>query len=146
MPERPPGRGRGIAAIGLEVGVQPPDAGLDALFGLALPFREGVQLVHQPFRVNPAQGVTADIELAGIVAEDDRLVAKAALHETTPQRAFAGDARRIGMGRARGDREGFQMGRPRFRVGEMPPLMLMLAARSPAPGAGGRACTPAPPR
>ena len=30
---------------------------------------EGVQLMHQPFRVNPAQRVPADVELSGIIAQ-----------------------------------------------------------------------------
>jgi hypothetical protein len=30
---------------------------------------EGVQLMHQPFRMNPAQRVPTDVELPGIVAQ-----------------------------------------------------------------------------
>ncbi len=32
---------------------------------------ESVKLVDEPFAMDPAQGVAADVELAGVVAEDD---------------------------------------------------------------------------
>lgn len=66
---------RWIVAIFLDVGVKPPDAVLDALFGPAL-LAECVQLVHQPLAnplaMDPAQGVIAHPELASAVGNDDR--------------------------------------------------------------------------
>ena len=53
----------GVAAIGLEISVQPPDAGPNTLLGPALVFAEGVQLVHQALCMHPAQCMAADVEL-----------------------------------------------------------------------------------
>ena len=63
--QAPPGRRRGVAAIGLEISVQPPDAGPNTLLGPALVFAEGVQLVHQALCMHPAQCMAADVELEG---------------------------------------------------------------------------------
>jgi hypothetical protein len=46
---------------------------LDTFLGPALPFAESIQFMHQPFRVNPTERVKADVELAGVVAEDCRV-------------------------------------------------------------------------
>jgi hypothetical protein len=35
-----------------------------------LPVGEGVELVHQPFGMHPAQGVPVERELAGVVGQD----------------------------------------------------------------------------
>ena len=43
-----------IVAIVLDIGVKPPDAVPDALFGPALVLAECVQLVNQPFAMDPA--------------------------------------------------------------------------------------------
>src|SRR5262245_26151800 len=43
-----------LAAVALEIGVEPPDALLDAVDGLALLVGEGVELVHQPLGMDPA--------------------------------------------------------------------------------------------
>jgi hypothetical protein len=45
--------------------------------------------------MNPAQGVAADIELAGIVAEDDGLGQEAVRLDAAPQRALGGEADRV---------------------------------------------------
>jgi hypothetical protein len=59
-----------LLALGFEVGVEPPDQPAHSLLGGVLILGEGVEPVHQAFGVDPAQRVAADIELAGIVAED----------------------------------------------------------------------------
>ena len=38
---------------------------------------EGLQLVHQALGMDPAQRVVADVELAGVVTDDHRLVEEA---------------------------------------------------------------------
>lgn len=46
--------------------------------------------------MDPAERVMSDIELTGIVTDDDRPVEKAARFDALPERAFAGDKQRIG--------------------------------------------------
>ena len=46
------------------------------LLGGTLQVGKGVELVHQPLRMHPAQRMLADVKLAGIVADDDRLAEK----------------------------------------------------------------------
>src|SRR5881227_1949320 len=65
-------RGR-IGAIGLEVAIEPPDQPADVGLRALMQVGERVQLVHQAFGMDPAQGVAPDVELPGIVADDDRL-------------------------------------------------------------------------
>jgi hypothetical protein len=43
----------------------------------ALLVREGIELVHQAFGMDPAQAVVADIELAGVVADNHGVGQKA---------------------------------------------------------------------
>jgi hypothetical protein len=64
-------RGR-IAAIGFQVVVEPSDKGADGAGGI-VSVGESVELVNQPHGMDPAQPMPADIELAGIVADDHRL-------------------------------------------------------------------------
>src|SRR5208337_1049864 len=59
---------RRCQAIGLEVGVVPPDQPADMLLGGALLVGERLQLVHQALGMDPAQAMLADIELPGVVA------------------------------------------------------------------------------
>jgi hypothetical protein len=54
--------------------VEPPDQIADELLGGPMPVGEGVQLVHQPFRVDPAQRVPADRERSRVVAQDDAII------------------------------------------------------------------------
>lgn len=64
-------RRRRIVAIGLEVGVEPPDQAADALLGGAMMIGEGVELVDQALGMDPAQGMAPDVELSSVVADDD---------------------------------------------------------------------------
>jgi hypothetical protein len=47
---------------------------------------EGVQLVHQPFRVHPAKRMVADIELASVIADNYDLAQQPMCLDATPQR------------------------------------------------------------
>src|SRR3954470_1431949 len=59
--------------VGLEVGVEPPDQAAHVLLGGPLRVAEGLQLVDQALGVDPAQCVLADVELPGVITDDDRL-------------------------------------------------------------------------
>ena len=66
-----PGTQRGRPAftrfgpVNLEIGVKIPDQPAHQFLGGAMLLGEGVHFMHQPFRVNPAQRVPPDVELAG---------------------------------------------------------------------------------
>jgi hypothetical protein len=59
-----------MAAPSLETSVVPPDQDADAALGGALGVGERIEFVNQTFGVDPAQAMRADIELAGVVADD----------------------------------------------------------------------------
>jgi hypothetical protein len=50
--ELPLALGCGLCAIGLEIGVEGPNAALDVFFGLALLVGEGIELVYEAFRMD----------------------------------------------------------------------------------------------
>ena len=79
---------------------------------------EGLQLVHQPLGMDPAQRVLADVELPGIVADDDGLAQEAVLGHGAPERALGGDADRVGRHRQPGEAEMLEMALPGRLVGE----------------------------
>ena len=54
----------------------------------------------------------SDIELAGIVAEDDAVAQEAMRLDAAPQRTLGGDARRIGRDGELGDAKLVEVGRP----------------------------------
>ena len=58
-------------AIGLEVGIKPPDQRAYALLCVAVQIGEGVELVHQPLCMDPTQRMSANGKLTGIIADDD---------------------------------------------------------------------------
>ena len=60
----------------------------------------------------------ADVELAGVVADDDGILEQAMGDHAAPQRAFGGDLQRIGMHPEPGDAEALEMGHPRLLVFE----------------------------
>lgn len=111
---------RGVCAIGLEVGVEPPDQRAQVLLRRALRIGEGVEPVHQALGMHPARRVAAGIELAGIVAQDDRLAPVSMRGDAAPQRALGGDARRREAAVEAGNAEPLQMRRPGRGGGEEP--------------------------
>src|SRR5215831_18377972 len=58
-------------AIGFEIAIERPDQSTNPSLGLALLIGEGVELVNETLGMNPAQPMLADIELTGVVADDD---------------------------------------------------------------------------
>ena len=85
---------RWVAAIGFEVGIEPPYQAAHALLSSTMPVGEGVELVNQPLGMDPAQTVATDIELAGIVANDHGLLEEAMGLDAAPQCPFGGDQHR----------------------------------------------------
>ena len=83
--------------VGFEVAVEPPDQRSLVLLHPALVIREGVELVHEALGMHPAQRMTPDHELTGIIADDHRLGQEAVCLDRTPERALGGDAHRIGV-------------------------------------------------
>ena len=57
--------------------------------------RECIQLVHQPFRMHPAQRVPADGELSGIVAQQHGVVQEAVLVNAAPLSSLGGNQHRV---------------------------------------------------
>ena len=57
---------------------------------------ERIQLMHQPFRVNPAQRVPADIELTRVVAQHDGVTQEVVRLNAAPKRALGRDLNWIG--------------------------------------------------
>jgi hypothetical protein len=58
----------GLDLVNLKTRVEVPDQFAHSLLSGAMQIRECVQLMHQPFRMDPAQRVLANGELSGIVA------------------------------------------------------------------------------
>ena len=113
----------GAPAIGLEIAVEPPDQRADAALGGALLVGEGVELVDQALGMDPAQGVVADIELAGVVADDHGVGQEAVRLDAAPQRPLGGDQDRIGSDLEGGDAEPVEMCAPGRLIGEEPVRM-----------------------
>ena len=63
--------------------------------------------------MHPAQRVTADVELAGVIADDDRIGQQPMVRHAAPQRPLGGDPDRVGMHLESRDPDALQMGRPR---------------------------------
>jgi len=76
--------------------------------------------VDQALGVDPAERMFADVELPGIVGNDDRAVEEALGADCSPQRALGGDRHRVGVDLQPGDAELVEMGLPCGGVGEMP--------------------------
>jgi hypothetical protein len=81
--------------VGLEVGVERPNEGANIVLGFAGDGGEGFEFVNQPFGMHPAQRVRADIELSGIVGQDDGILDEAVVHDGAPHGAFGGDCHRV---------------------------------------------------
>ena len=89
-------RGR-MLAIGFESAIELPDQCADAALGGALLMREGVELVNEALGMDPAQAVSADIELTGVGADDNGVGEKAVRLDAAPQGALGSDQHRIGV-------------------------------------------------
>src|SRR5215210_6493671 len=91
---RPEGAGPAGARVclpRLEVAVEPPDQLPCRLNGLSLSPRRWDQLMNQALGVNPAQGVGAQPELAGVVGHDHGAAQQPMMADRAPQRALGRD-------------------------------------------------------
>src|SRR5208283_6121354 len=68
-PQRKAAAFLGIGPVSLEIGVEDPDQLAHLLLCGAMQIREGVQLMHQPLGMDPAQRVSAHRELPCIIAQ-----------------------------------------------------------------------------
>lgn len=82
-------------------------------------FVEAVEFMNEAFCVNPAQGMAPDFELAGAIADDDRLIEETMGADTPPQRAFAGNQQRVGRNREVHDAKSLEMGKPCIVINKM---------------------------
>src|SRR5713101_7637737 len=112
-----PGR---MLAIGFEIAIEPPDQCARSALSLALFIGEGIELVNEALGMDPAQAVRADIELPGIIADDDGVGQEAMRLDAAPQGALAGDQYRIGVDLESRDAEAVEMCGPGDLAGEEP--------------------------
>src|ERR1700694_4878550 len=103
--------------IGFEIAIEPPDQPPDAVLSSALLIGEGVELVNQALGMDPAQAVLADIELTGVVADDDGVGEQAMCLDAAPQGTVGGEDR-IRVDLERRDSEPFEMCGPGRTIGE----------------------------
>lgn len=61
--------------------------------------------MDQSLGMDPAQSMLDDLELAGVIADNDGVAEQAVLLDAAPERAFGGDLHRIGHDRERPDAE-----------------------------------------
>jgi hypothetical protein len=71
------GLGRRRCRIGLQTGIEFPDAITDRLLCDAAVFRESIEFVDEPFGMHPAQCMLADVELTGAVGDDNGVIEQA---------------------------------------------------------------------
>jgi len=83
-----------MAAPSLETAVEQPDQAADAALRGALGVGERIELVNQALGMNPAEAMRADIELAGVVADDHGIGEQAMRLDAAPQSAFGGESAR----------------------------------------------------
>ena len=110
-------RGR-MLAIGFEIAIEPPDQRARSALSLALFIREGVELVNEALGMDPAQAVRADVELPGVIADDDGVGQEAMRLDAAPQGALGGDHDRIGVDLESRDAEAVEMSGPGDLAGE----------------------------
>ena len=77
-----------IGLVHLQISVEVPDQLAPLLLGGAIAVREGVQLVHQPFRMDPAQCVLANGKLSGIIAQHHGIVQEVVRVNAAPDRSL----------------------------------------------------------
>ena len=86
-----------ILPIDFEIAIERPDQSTNSGLGLALIIGEGIELVNEPLGMNPEQAMLADIELTGIVADDDGIGQEAMCLDAAPQGSLGGHHNGIGI-------------------------------------------------
>jgi hypothetical protein len=80
-----------LCLVGFKIGIELPDLGSNPCNVLAMAVIERLQLMNQPFRMNPTQAMREDIELARIIADDDHVCCDMQTGESTQQGTLGGD-------------------------------------------------------
>jgi hypothetical protein len=88
-----------------------------------IPTRLSSRNMHQPLGMDPAQRVLAEVELPGVVADNDRLAQEPVCGHGAPRCALGGDAHRIGRHLQTGDAELLEMTLPGGLIGKQALLM-----------------------
>lgn len=86
----------GLEPVCLEAGVEVPDQAAHTLLSGAMLVGKRVELMHQAFRMHPAQRMPANVELPGVIAQHHALREEFVRLNAAPQSAFGGDPHRIG--------------------------------------------------
>ena len=108
-PQAPGAPWIGVALIGLQVGIEPPDQAALEIDGAAMRGTQRLQLMDEPFGIHPAQGMVADPELAGTIGDDHRVTQQVLVAYRPPECGFGGDLERIGGDLERIEAEPVQM-------------------------------------
>ena len=74
--------------------------------------------MHQPFRVYPAQRMTADVELSSIIAQHHAVAEEFMRLNAAPHSALGGDPHRVGRDVERGQAKSVEVRQPRGLIGE----------------------------
>ena len=109
-----------IGLVRLEISVEVPDQFPHLLLGGAMRLREGVQFVHQPFGMDPAQCVLADLELPGIIAQHHGIAQEVVRVDAAPDRCLGGDLHRIRRRGQSGEFKPVKLCRPGGLIGKDP--------------------------
>ncbi len=124
-----------MLTIGFEVAIEPPDQRARSALGRTLRIGEGIELVNEALGMDPAQAVRADVELPGVVTDDDGVGQEAMRLDAAPQGALGGDHDRIGVDLESRDAESVEMRGPGDLGGE-DPLGMFGQAGDHRPGQG----------
>ncbi len=108
----------GFEPASLEAGVEVPDQVANLILRGTMAVVERIQLMRQPFRMNPAQRVPADIELTRVVAQHDGVTQEFVRLNAAPQRALGRDRNWIGRNVQRREAEPIEMRQPRCPISE----------------------------
>ncbi len=74
-----------MLTIGFEVAIEPPDQRARSALGRTLRIGEGIELVNEALGMDPAQAVRADVELPGVVTDDDGVGQEAMRLDAAPK-------------------------------------------------------------
>ena len=81
--------------------------------------RKGVQFVHQPFGMDPAQCMLTNRELPGIITQHHSIAQEVVRVDAAPDRSLSGDLNRIGCRGQCGEAEPVKLCRPAGLIGEV---------------------------
>ncbi len=77
-----------------------------------------VELMHQPFGMDPAQRMATDIELSSIIAQHHRIAEEFVRLNAAPYGTLGGDPNRVGRDAQSGEAKPVEVRQPRSLIGE----------------------------